>query len=326
MKKLYLITGGSGHLGSVLVNKLLENNENIRCLLLENEMNKVSDKVDKYIGDIRDKNSLLDFFNVQGYDETILIHGAAKVTILSKEDPSVYETNVIGTKNILELALENKINRVIYISSVHALKELPNNQTIVETKDFSSQNIEGQYAKSKAEAARIALEYAEKGLNLSIVHPSGIIGPGDKYHTNNSVNTIKSMQKGTIPCSIDGAYDFVDVRDVVDGILSCIEKGRSGECYILSGYFITVKDLLNEIRRMKNKKENNIQVPYSIAKLIAPLSEWFYLKILKEKPLLTPYSIYTLKSNANFSNQKAKEELDFKTRDIKESIKDSLIE
>lgn len=324
MKKLYLITGGSGHLGNVLINTLLKDNQDIRCLLLENEINKVDDRVEKYIGDIRDKNSMIDFFNIEGYENVILIHAAAKVTILSKEDPSVYETNVIGADNVLDLALKNNINRVIFISSVHALPELANNEIIKEIKDFSSQNINGQYAKTKAMAAKLALEYHDKGLNISILHPSGIIGPGDKYRTNNSVNTIRSMYKGSIPISIDGGYDFVDVRDVVEGIINCETLGRSGECYILSGGYISVKDLLNTIRRMKNKKDINLQIPYSIAKAISPLSEWFYLNIKKEKPLLTPYSIYTLKSNANFSNEKAKKELNFKTRDMLESIKDSL--
>ena len=316
--KLYLITGANGHLGSVLVDNLLMLNKNVRCLLLENEKDILSNKVEKFYGDVRDKESLRDFFNIKDYQDTTLIHMAAKVTILSKKDKSVFDINVDGTKSIMDLALENNINRVIHVSSVHSIKE--SEGIIKETLDFNPDYVVGQYAKSKALANMYVLESYNKGLNVTILFPSGIIGPGDKLHRNNSVNTIRQFKSGAFPCSIDGAYDFVDVRDVAKAIINAEFLGKPGQGYILSGRNISVKEVFEIVKGRKTK----FVLPTIIAKIIAPIYEWYFLNIKKELPLLTPYSIFTLHTNANFSNEKARKELGFNPRDIKESILDSL--
>ncbi len=324
MKKLYLITGASGHLGYTLLKKLHAQKETIRVLVLPGEEMIVKDYAEVITGNVLDKESLRSFFDVSGYDSVTLIHAAAKISIESKQDDSVWAINVEGTKNVMDLALENKIHRVIYVSSVHAIEEKKYPEIIVEPTYFDKDKVYGQYAKSKAEAARVVLEYAKKGLPVSIVHPSGIIGPNDIFNRNHSVLTLKAMYKGTIPVATSGGYDFVDVRDVVDGILACEEKGRVGECYLLTGEFISVKDMLNTILALKNKKERNIIFPTAIAKVFAPLAEFFHGKLGNGKPILTKYSLYTLSSNVHFSHAKAEKELGYHPRDIKESIRDSI--
>ena len=325
-KKLYLITGANGHLGSCLIKRLLNDNNNIRGLYLANENNHIPDKVEAVMGNVLDKESLLPFFNCDGYDEVNLIHCAAIVSIESKTNPMIYKVNVEGTRNVMDLALENKIDKVIYVSTVHAIKEEEYPTIIKETKDFNPDYVSGQYGKSKAIATNMVLEYASRGLNVSIVHPSGILGPGDINKSNNSINSLIQMYEGKIPVSLSGGYDFVDVRDVVEGIVSCLEKGRKGECYILSGQYMSVKDMINEARKLNNKKPINIEIPAGLVKLIAPLTEFVSIKLLKTKPLLTPYSFYVLQGNALFSNEKAKKELGYTTREIKETIKDTVLQ
>ena len=325
MNKLYIITGASGHLGSFLIKELIERNCKVRALYLPGEEKEAPDQVESIIGNVLDLESLKSLFDVNGYEETCLIHCAGIVSIATKENPLLYDANVNGTKNIRELPLMNHIDRVIHVSTVHAIKEEKYPEKIKETKDFSKDYVVGAYAKSKAEASRIVLEYADKGLNVSIVHPSGIIGPGDIKGTNHSVSTLKAMYKGTIPCSIKGGYDFVDVRDVVNGILLCEEKGRKGECYILSGHYLTVKQMLIEVNKIRNKKTPDIEIPASIIKVIAPLLENISILFGNNKPLLTPYSFYTLQSNGLFSNEKAKKELGYTVRDISETIKDTIM-
>jgi len=320
--KLYLITGATGHLGSTLVKKLLDNNENIRALILKNDIENAPKDVQICIGDITDKDSMKEFFAVKDYRHTTLIHCASLISIASKTNPRIWNINVEGTRNVMELAKANNIERIIYISTVHAIKEKPG--IIEETDDFSKDYVEGPYAKSKAEAAKIVLEYAKQGLNVSIVHPSGIIGPGDIHNHNHSVLTIKAMNTGKIPCAIKGGYDFVDVRDVVDGILKCEEKGLKGECYILNGEYISVLDLINIIRKHKHKAKTNIELPYFIAKIIAPIAERISILLNNKHPLLTPYSVYTLNTNSNFSHKKASNQFDYQPRNIEESIIDSL--
>ena len=326
MNKLYLVTGATGHLGSVLAKTLINKKCKVRALILSGEEKYLPENVEYVVGDVCDSDSLKPFFNRDGYDYVALVHCAGIVSISSKYNPSIWKVNVEGTVNVLDKALENGIDRVIYVSSVHALPELKYPELIVETKELSKDKVVGEYAKTKAEAARIALSYADKGLNVSVVHPSGIIGPGDIRHNNHSANSLKAMYEGKIPCVLPGGYDFVDVRDVVQGILQCIEYGKSNENYILSGHYLSVEDMLRISRGLKNKKASKFKAPLSLVKKIAPLVEWYTDNISKSKPLITPYSIYTLQSNARFSHVKASETFGYKVRDINETIRDTVID
>ena len=324
MKKLYLVTGATGHLGNQLTKELLKRNEKVRVFILPEDERFVPDNVEYVKGSITNKEDLEEFFQVDGYDTVTLIHAAARITIATKEDPLVWDVNVNGTKNVMELAYQNHIDRVIYVSSVHAIPEKPKPEVMTEVDSFSKDLVHGQYAKSKAEAAQIVVDYAKKGLNVSIVHPSGIIGPGDIFNRNSSVQVIRAIYKGRITIPTEGGYDFVDVRDVVDGILNCEEKGKSGECYLLSGNYIEIKEIYKIVSKYRNKKHTNFTLPLFMVKPMIPISEWINHIFKNDKPIFTQYSIYTLDTNAHFSNEKAKRELGFTTRNSEESIRDSI--
>ena len=324
MKKLYLITGASGHVGTVLVSELVKRGESIRALVLPGHGKHLPKEIDVIEGDITEMNSLIPFFDRNGYEVVTLIHCAALITVASKPDPHVWITNVQGTENVMRQAYSAGVERVIYVSSVHAIPEKPEPEVITEVSCFSPDLVHGQYARSKAAAAQKVLEYAEKGLNVSIVHPSGIIGPGDINNRNHMIRTIHAIAKGTIPIALHGGYDFVDSRDVADGILACEVNGRSGECYILNGHYITVSDLLNSIRKMKGKAVRKTVLPYSAAKMLAPVVEWVSVLFKRPAPLFTPYSVYTLNTNGRFSHEKASKEFGYSPRNIAESIRASL--
>lgn len=324
MSKLYLVTGGTGHVGTVLINELLAKNVSIRALVRPGRREGIPAGVDVYEGDITNLDSMRDFFQTSGFDSVTLIHCAALITIASRLNTQVWSVNVHGTENVMQLALNAAVDRVVYVSSVHAIPEKPLGQIISEVSSFLPELVHGQYAKSKAAAAQVALDYAKKGLNLSIVHPSGIIGPGETNIRNHMIRTIHAMAEGRIPVGLKGGYDFVDSRDVVSGILSCEEKGRCGECYILTGHYITVLQLLNVVRKIHGKKERKIEIPYGLVKAIAPISEGAARLIGRKAPLFTPYSVYTLHTNGDFSHEKATRELDYQPRDIGDSIRDSL--
>ena len=324
MSKLYLVTGGTGHVGTVLINELLAKNVSIRALVRPGRREGIPAGVDVYEGDITNLDPMRDFFQTSGFDSVTLIHCAALITITSRLNTQVWNVNVHGTENVMQLALNAAVDRVVYVSSVHAIPEKPLGQIISEVSSFSPELVHGQYAKSKAAAAQVALDYAKKGLNLSVVHPSGIIGPGDTNIRNHMIRTIHAMAEGRIPVGLKGGYDFVDSRDVVSGILSCEEKGRCGECYILTGHYITVLQLLNVVRKIHGKKERKIEIPYGLVKAIAPISEGAARLIGRKAPLFTPYSVYTLHTNGDFSHEKATRELDYQPRDIVDSIRDSL--
>ena len=323
MKKLWLVTGATGHVGTILVSVLQQRGEHVRVLVLPDNIAEHSD-VGICEGDIRNRESLIPFFDRGDYDYVSLVHCAALITIASKHNPEVWNINVHGTNNVMSLARDTGVDRIVYVSSVHAIPERPADETITEVSSFSPDLVHGQYAKSKAAAAQIVMDYAKAGLNVSVVHPSGIIGPGDTLSRNHMIRTIHAIAEGKISVGLQGGYDFVDSRDVADGIIGCEEKGHPGECYILNGHYISVLELVNSIRRIQGKKAAGFEAPHAAAKMIAPAVEWVSRVFSKEPPLLTPYSVYTLHTNGRFSHEKATREFDYHPRPIEESIRDSL--
>ncbi|MGI6743638.1 MAG: NAD-dependent epimerase/dehydratase family protein [Eubacteriales bacterium] len=326
MKKIYIVTGAAGFLGNNIVRKLAENKDNeIRALVLPqdktNSLEGLNCKI--FTGDVTKKESLDEIFEINESDaETYVIHCAAIVYIKTKYNPKVYDVNVGGTKNIA--AKVSEINaKLVYVSSVHAIEEKPNGETITETKKFDPDKVVGQYAKTKAEAAKYILEASEKnGLNVCIVHPSGMIGPND-FSSGHTTQLMVDFIGGRLTACVRGGYDFADVRDVADGIISACEKGKRGECYILSNRYIEIKELLDIVSEVRNIKKIKTVLPLWFAKGSAALAELYYA-ILRQPPLYTRYSLYTLTSNSNFSNKKARQELDYTNRDLRETVADTV--
>ena len=179
MKKIYLVTGATGHLGNTLVKKLLERGECVRALTLAGEKGMRHFGALYYEGDVRDKESLRAFFSHKDDEELFLIHAAGIISIREKGEKNLRAVNIDGVKNIISLAEENKVKRMIYVSSVHALNERGRDGIIAEADHYESECVVGEYAKSKAIASKMVLDAVKRGLDASLVRPSGIIGPGD---------------------------------------------------------------------------------------------------------------------------------------------------
>lgn len=322
MKKVFIVTGANGFLGNNIVRKLAKDYE-VRALVLPNDtinsLEGVNCKI--YKGDVTKKETLEEIFDVK--DSSIyVIHCAAIVYIKAKYNPRVYDVNVNGTKNIIDKVLEKEA-KLVYVSSVHAIEEKPNNEVITEVDSFDPEKVVGLYAKTKAETAQYVLDMVKKkNLDAVIVHPSGIIGPND-YGNSHLTQLIVDFIKGRLTACVKGGYDFVDARDVADGIINACYKGKKGECYILSNRRFEIKELLDIISEVNNMKKIKTVLPMWFASSTASLAELYYTT-LKQLPLYTKYSLYTLTSNSNFSNEKAKRELGFTNRPMKETIKDTI--
>ena len=323
MNKIYIITGANGFLGNNIIRKLeQEKNSEIRAFVLKGESIKSLEnlKCKIYYGDVTKKETLASVFENTDGKEVFVIHCAGIVYIKSKYNPLVYNVNVNGTKNIIDKVL-NINAKLVYISSVHAIPEC--NGVITETVDFDPNRVEGLYAKTKAEAAKYVMDAVNtKKLNACIIHPSGIIGPND-YGNSHLTELVKEVASGKLFACVKGGYDFVDVRDVAEGVINACNKNTKGECYILSNKYITIKELSDIICDCVKRKKINIVLPIWIAKIFALFFEIYY-NLKKQTPLFTKYSLYTLSSNANFSNEKAKKELNFKNRDMIDTIKDTI--
>ena len=326
MKRIYIVTGASGFLGNNII-RMLEHDDNaeVRAFVLNGEsissLNNL--KCSIYYGDVTKVDTLNSIFEGSGDAEIFVIHCAAVVYIKSKYNPRVYDVNVNGTKNIVDKVLEYNA-KLIYVSSVHAIPEKSDGDLISEVSIFNPDDVVGLYAKTKAEAARYVMDSVkDKGLNACIVHPSGILGPYD-FSNSHLTALVREIVRGKLPMCVKGGYDFVDVRDVAKGIIMACDKGKKGECYIMSGEFVSIKKLADLVCDVVGRKRIKVVLPIIIAKIVAPFYEMYY-NVKGKTPLFTKYSLYTLSSNSNFSNEKAKRDLGFVTRDITDTVRDMVM-
>lgn len=321
MPTLYMITGATGHLGNTIVSQLLQSNQNVRILALPHDTN-IPHGVQVCYGDVTNRDSLIEFFDTDAYTKHILIHCAAVVSIADKLDPLATTVNVGGTRNIIDMAIAHQIDKVVYVSSVHAIAEPSGNNAITETSNFSADTVHGAYAKSKAEATAYVLSQCDK-IDISIVHPSGIIGPNDNLG-GNLTKMIADYYSGRLSVGVAGGYDFVDVRDVSAGIINCCNYGKQGHCYILSNNYYTVSQLYQAIDNTICRKRHTPILPLWIAKLFAPISEAL-AGLFRQKTSFTKYSIYTLGAKSKFSHTKATKQLGYKPRPITDTIRDTIL-
>ena len=317
----YLITGATGFLGRVVAEELVRRKAQVHALVLHDDpyTDLLPKEVRTVIGDVCDKSSLSDFF-ADADSRTCVIHCAGIVSVASRPGPRLYQVNVGGTWKVLRQCMEHDVGKMVYVSSVHAIPEKPKGCIISEDCEFSPGLVDGDYAKSKAAATELVFDAAERGLNASIVFPSGIIGPGD-LQGGSFTSMAKSFLSGKLPFAVRGGYDFVDVRDVANGILACSESGEPGKGYILSGCYVTIRRMLQLVGKAAKLKYRSICLPLGLARLAAPYYERRSLR--ERKPLFfTPYSVSVLASNGQFSHAAASERFAYQPRPIEETLGD----
>ena len=319
---LYIITGAAGHLAGTIIRKLINTDCIIRGLLLPGEDGIIGDNITYITGDVTKPETLDQLFENTEGAEVIVIHCAGIVSIQRKVSSAIYSVNVTGTRNIIAKCRQYGVHRLVYVSSVHALPEMKG-AVIQEADHFSPDAVDGAYAKTKAEATQAVLDAAKSGLNTVIVHPSGIVGPFDKNRGNHMVQMMSLYVKHRLPAGVRGGYDFVDVRDVANGILLASEKGNSGECYILSNRYVSMREIFEEMRVCLGRKHRLPLMPYSAARFFTPIFEW-YAKMTHTRSIYTAYSIKTLTKQACFCHDKATAELGYHTRNFKDTVKDTL--
>lgn len=320
MKRTYIITGANGHLGNTILRTIDKTKNQVRGLILPGEI-PILAGVNYYYGDVTQPQTLRPLFENTSDSEVYVIHTAGIISIENNVSEKLRQVNVGGTKNIVDLCKEYRVKRLVYVSSVHAIPEGEKSDTLREISHFSPDEVIGGYAKTKAEATQIVLDGAKEGLDAVVVHPSGILGPYDNSG-NHLVQLIKDYIKGKLPACVKGGYDFVDVRDVAAGCLLAAEKGKKGECYILSNKHYEIKDILAIAKTLGGGKKIPV-LPVWMAKMAEPFLRKA-ARLKNRRPLYTKYSLHTLTANDKFSHEKATKELGYHPRDIKATIADTL--
>ena len=232
---MILVTGATGHIGNVLVRKLHDRYpyEAIRLFLQPGEkLDAFSGMtVDLCYGDIRHAEDVHRAVN----GARLVFHLAGLIDTAPRRPRLLQEVNVGGTRHIVDACLAFGVERLVYVSSVHALPDLPKNQAITEDHVFPVPGLLGPYAISKTTATAVVYDGIARGLDAVIVFPAGVIGPFD-YKLSEMGRLIRYLSTYSwlkLVMSFDGAYNFVDVRDVAEGIVRAGRTGLAGEGYIL---------------------------------------------------------------------------------------------
>ena len=317
---MILVTGATGHIGNVLIRQLLENGEKVRALILkEEDTTPIQDlQVEKIEGDVLDLNSLETAF--KGVDT--VYHLAGIISIMPGQNPFVWEVNVKGTRIVLQTALQEGVRRLVYTSSIHAIARAPHGIQIDETLPFDTNNPYGAYDRSKAEASLDVQKACRDGLDAVIVCPTGVIGPFD-FRRSEMGNVILDAARRKTSLYVDGAYDFVDVRDVAPAFYNAMQRGTPGERYLLGGPNWTLERFFGHLERVSKVSAPRFKVPAKLHTVTSKLVEGVY-KTLGKTPPLDPISMEMARYFWYVDSTKAKEELDFTPRDPQETLYDTV--
>jgi nucleoside-diphosphate-sugar epimerase len=310
-----LVTGATGHIGNVLVRQLLARGEQVRVIVRQGSDLRPLEglEVEMVHGDLLDSASLRQA--VEGVE--LVYHLAARINLTSRPDPEIGRVNVDGTRHLLASALETRVRRFIFASSVYAL-QLPQAGTVDENLPFDPSVTRGEYYSSKAAASLAVLDAVAQGLDAVLLCPTAVTGPFDFQYSEAGRGILYNMTPG-IKFTVDGAYDFVDVRDVACGFIQAAERGRRGETYILGGNRLTVVEASNLIWESAGGRHMGIHLPNWVADLGAVI-----LPLFSNHPLVTPSALDAIRSNSNISHAKAARELGYQPRPAARAIVDAV--
>jgi len=314
----FAITGASGHVGANLCRALTAKGHHVRALINHSFKSLDGVPVEKIHGNILDKKALESL--VSGVD--IVIHLAATISIRGTNERDLLSININGTRNLLEIVKRMPVRRFIHFSSIHALIQEPFDQVLDESRPLALKD-PILYNRTKAWSEQLVLDEIKNGLDGVIINPTSVVGPVD-FQPSLIGKAIIQICQNRFPGLVAGGYDWVDVRDVVDGTLQAIEKGRTGEKYLLSGKWLSLSDFVKLIAQYYPTKSDHIMLPYWLAELGVPFLR-LYAFIRRTDPLYTHESLDIVRhSHRMISSDKAAKELGYQPRSIEETFRDTI--
>ncbi len=311
-----VVTGASGHVGGNLVRELIARNRPVRALVHKDRSALEGLDIECVTGDITDKASVR--AALEGAE--VVFHLAAHISILDR-DPRVVPVNVDGVRNVAEAALDAGVKRLVHVSSIHAYNMMPATGAIDEDRPRSQQPECPPYDASKAAGEAALREVVAKGLDATIVNPTGIIGPND-FRPSRMGEVLLKLATGELPGLVDGGFDWVDVRDVCAGVLLAEEKGQTGRNYILSGNYCRMPELAARAAAITGTRAPRFTSPMWLARFGAPfVTGWS--KMTGQRPLYTSAALHALRGPREMKHARAKTELGYSPRPLDETLRDT---
>ena len=283
--------------------------------------------VEPVTGDMREEASMIAALKGARY----LFHVAADYRFWANDPKELYDSNVLGTANILKAAREANLSKIVYTSTVGTIglsdqKNPCNEETPEAPEQFTS-----HYKRSKLEAEKIALSFARDGLPVVIVNPSTPIGAWDQKPTPTG-KIIVDFVNGKIPAYVDTGLNFVDVCDIAEGHILAAQKGRVGERYILGAHNISMVDFLALIAKtcqemgihQAPKKAPSLQIPYRLAWLAGAISTTWSNQVSHREPAIALEAVKMSERYMYFDSSKAVRELGIPKTPLEKPVRDAI--
>jgi farnesol dehydrogenase len=317
------ITGGSGFIGQRLAEKLLaEKNEVVLLLRDPDRMHKLKLTGCRVVtGDILNKPAL-----IEGMRNCDLVFHLAAYTRPWSKDPKVpYKVNVGGTVNVLEAAVHMGVPKVVVTSTAGTMSFSHDGKPVNES-THTNPELHTSYERTKAEAEKICVEYSRKGLDVVIVNPTRVYGPGELTKSNSLTKIIKLYRKGfwrILPGNGNSVGNYVYIDSVVDGHILAASKGLSGERYILGGDNLSYTDLFRIIGEEAGRVRKLLCLPLPLLKTTLKISALF-ADLTGLQPLLTKEWLDKYLKNWVMSSDKAKTHLGYEIIPFNEGVRETL--
>jgi len=318
-----LLTGATGYIGHQLALKLASQNYEVHALV--RDLN--SDKIPKHKKITPFKGNICEYESIQNAIKNCdyVFHTAAFTDLKCNKINKFYNTNVVGTKNVLEASLEENVKKVIYTSTLStfgpALYHVPITENQPRIASYSN-----DYELTKSMSEEVVSEYVKKGLSCTILSLTRVYGPGLKTYSNGVNNIISRILNDRIlfvPSKLNIEANYVFIDDVINAELLALENGKSGEKYIIGGENSDYKTLFQNIKELSKSKIAILQIDYNLVKnSIAFMNN--LNSIFGRSFLLTPKVLDSLFTNRSASSQKAISTLNYKRTPFKVGLKQTI--
>jgi dihydroflavonol-4-reductase len=262
------VTGGTGFIGSHVVRKLLDRGDHVVALVRSREKGKELESLGAELveGDLGSSDAI----RAACEDCDGAIHGAAiyKVGIPKSEREAMHDANVRGTERVLDAAWQAGVGRIVYVSTINVFGNT-RGEVVDETYERSPGDWVSVYDETKWLAHRAAQERADKGAPIIMVQPGAVYGPGDHSEVGNVIDQTSSGKLPALPFA-DMGLNLIHVEDAADGIILALDKGKIGESYVIGGQIATMRDLVENVARIADRKPPKRELPTGLMKLVAP--------------------------------------------------------
>jgi dihydroflavonol-4-reductase len=316
-----LITGATGFVGSALARKLIARGERVRVLVRPTADRRNLEELDVEIaaGDLTDPTSLA--AAVKGCEA--LFHVAADYRLWVPDRARMFESNVEGTRRLMQAAGEAGVTRIVYTSSVATLLPRPGGTPAGEEDAGGAGDMIGAYKQSKHAAEIVVREMIERqGLPAVITHPSTPIGPRDIKPTPTGKMVVDAAS-GRMPAYVDTGLNVVHVDDVAEGHILAFERGRIGRNYILGSENMSLAEILGLVAAMTHRRPPRIKLPHGLVIPIAGLAE-IGARLTGREPFTTREAVKLARKTMFFTSDRAIEELGYRPRPAREAIADAI--